>query len=86
MLERDSLVKNHPEKWTAAPFDLVISFDLRVYETIVSSYLHRAPNTSENFIPAHVQVVNVINVETKDTHQEAANGASTALSLMDRVL
>lgn len=37
MVERNTHVKTAPERWQSNQirFDLVISFDLRVYETIV---------------------------------------------------
>ena len=80
MVDRDSKIKEAPERWhdEASTFDLVISFDRLVFDSIIDDVTHRKRE--------RVGVLHVVNVETKDTHEEAANGAMAALDLMDKVL
>jgi RNA polymerase II subunit A C-terminal domain phosphatase SSU72 len=79
MVDRDSKIKEAPERWhdEASTFELVISFDRMVFDAIIDDVTHRKRD--------RVGVLHVVNVETKDTHEEAANGAMAALDLMDRV-
>jgi hypothetical protein len=46
----------------------------------VSDITHRPRREGDGLSPVHV-----VNVETKDTHEEATNGALAALDLMERV-
>eukprot|EP00455_Lapot_gusevi_P036044 TRINITY_DN4000_c0_g1_i2.p1 TRINITY_DN4000_c0_g1~~TRINITY_DN4000_c0_g1_i2.p1 ORF type:complete len:116 (+),score=28.48 TRINITY_DN4000_c0_g1_i2:54-401(+) len=81
MVERNNRVKRAPEKWheEKEKFDLVISFDLRVYETIIDDVMQRQREDVGK--PVHI-----INLDTKDTHQEAANAALAALALYERII
>jgi len=45
-----------------------------------SDIVHRSRSEGVPLAPVHI-----VNVETRDTHEEAANGALAALDLMDRV-
>jgi hypothetical protein len=46
----------------------------------LSDITHRPRREGDGLSPVHV-----VNVETKDTHEEATNGALAALDLMERV-
>ena len=84
MLERDANVKAGPEKWQISQdlFDLVITFDNRVYDSVLDSFLCRKRTGGD--VSQIVKRVNIVNVETRDNHEEAANGAMAALALVER--
>ena len=68
MLTRDSHVKLAPERWHAAPqlphFGLVLTFEARVYDTVLSSLMLHSGWQQ--------RVCHVVNVETPDRTVEAA--------------
>jgi len=80
MLERNMTVKPAPERWQEANnrFDIVITFDQRVYDTVVEDLSQRDPTDS-------VQPVHVINLPVKDTHDEATLGAIDAWKLVQLI-
>lgn len=83
MVDRDSKIKDAPERWhdeQTAQFDLVVTFDRIVFEAVVDEVTHRPRREGVGIAPVHV-----VNVETKDTHEEAANGALAALDLVERI-
>jgi len=77
MLERNMIVKPAPERWqeTKNHFDIVITFDSRVYDIVVEDLQQREPT-------GPLSPVYVINLPVKDTHEEATVGAVHALQLV----
>ena len=67
MLQRDALVKPAPERWVASPvlpfFNLVLTFETRVYDTILMSLMVHSSWQS--------RVCHVVNIETPDNTSEA---------------
>ncbi|EFA83602.1 hypothetical protein PPL_02668 [Heterostelium album PN500] len=81
MLERNQRVKLAPEKWQEeqlARFDIVFTFDQRVFDMVVDDLTQRD-------ITAPMQPVHIVNLQVKDTHEEAAGGASHALQLLNLI-
>ncbi|GAM21895.1 hypothetical protein SAMD00019534_050700 [Acytostelium subglobosum LB1] len=82
MLERNRRVKLAPEKWQEeqlARFDLVFTFDQRVFDMVIDDMTQRDIGNSS--IP--IQPVHIINLQVKDTHEEAVGGAQHALQLVN---
>jgi len=78
MLERDARVKAAPERWQdarTARFDLVLTFEMHVYNTVVDDLRQR---TGAQLAPCHV-----VNLETPDTHEDASRAAVLALRLVN---
>ncbi|XP_065890100.1 RNA polymerase II subunit A C-terminal domain phosphatase SSU72-like [Dysidea avara] len=69
MLDRNRRMKEKPEKFQDSPdvFDLIITVEERIYDSVVEDFQSRAVSSS---IPAHV-----INIEIKDNHEDATLGA-----------
>ena len=93
MLERNMQIKRAPERWqeTTKHFDIVITFDQRVYDMVVEGITYFGVSHSfESNIFTDVQQresdslqpVHIINLPVKDTHEEALIGAIDALQLM----
>ncbi|KAH3767220.1 RNA polymerase II subunit A C-terminal domain phosphatase SSU72 [Pelomyxa schiedti] len=80
MLERNARVKLCPERWQlcADQFKIVITFEQRVFDTIVEDIDARSSSTTGG----HGEHVHVFNVPIKDTHEEATIGAAVALQLI----
>eukprot|EP01132_Coremiostelium_polycephalum_P004706 gene4706-5878_t len=79
MLERNIKVKLAPEKWQEemlARFDIVFTFDQRVYDMLIDDVAQRDTNVI-------ISPVHIINLQVKDTHEEATGGANHALQLMN---
>jgi RNA polymerase II subunit A C-terminal domain phosphatase SSU72 len=81
MLSRNAKIKRAPEHWSQAAkekFDVVITFEARVFEAVVDDFLtSRSPVV---FSPAFV-----FNLEIRDTHSEAATGARIAVDLVEQL-
>jgi len=78
MLDRNRKLKIAPERWqeNQLPFDFVITFEERVFDAVLDDFAtNRHPRTFEP--------VYVINLEVKDTHTEAASGATLAVQLAE---
>jgi len=78
MLERDARVKPAPERWQAARapgdvFDAAICFEERVMEQLVEDMSGRVQTAMRPLL--------VVNVDVKDSHEEAARVAPQALAL-----
>mmetsp|Transcript_2829 Transcript_2829/g.5250 ORF Transcript_2829/g.5250 Transcript_2829/m.5250 type:complete len:216 (+) Transcript_2829:1403-2050(+) len=76
MLERNQRIKRAPERWQenhTKAFDVVITFEERVFEAVLDDFAIRVPL---RFDPCFV-----INVETKDTHADASTGAARVVRL-----
>lgn len=69
MLDRNRRMKEKPEKFQDSPdvFDLIITVEERIYDSVVEDFHSRAVTKST---PAHV-----INIEIKDNHEDATLGA-----------
>uniref|UniRef100_A0A7S1ESX4 RNA polymerase II subunit A C-terminal domain phosphatase SSU72 n=1 Tax=Timspurckia oligopyrenoides TaxID=708627 RepID=A0A7S1ESX4_9RHOD len=78
MLERNRKVKMGPERWQEnfLPFDFVITFEERVFDAVLDDF-------ATNRDPLTFEPVYIINLEIKDTHQEAASGATLAVQLAE---
>ncbi|KYR01144.1 hypothetical protein DLAC_02249 [Tieghemostelium lacteum] len=78
MLERNCKVKLAPEKWQeelTARFEIIFTFDQRVYDMVIDDIAQRDITTI-------ISPVHIINLQVKDTHEEATGGAQHALQLM----
>lgn len=80
MLERNMAVKPAPERWqdresTRRHFDIVVSFEERVFEAILEDCQLREP--------VDFQLMHIINLEVRDTYADAAEGAVLALHLCE---
>jgi RNA polymerase II subunit A C-terminal domain phosphatase SSU72 len=78
MLERDARVKSAPERWHAARgpadvFDVALCFEERVMEQLVEDMSSRVQTAMRPLL--------VVNVDVKDSHEEAARVAPQALAL-----
>eukprot|EP01129_Flabellula_baltica_P000011 TRINITY_DN10007_c0_g1_i1.p1 TRINITY_DN10007_c0_g1~~TRINITY_DN10007_c0_g1_i1.p1 ORF type:complete len:204 (-),score=40.08 TRINITY_DN10007_c0_g1_i1:24-551(-) len=76
MLDRNRNVKRAPERFqmTSMEFDIIISFDERVFDIIVSEFSKREMRTFE---PVHL-----VNLDTFDNQDHAQQGAKDALELV----
>jgi len=76
MLKRNARVKDSPERWQECnkQFDLVFTFEDRVFDTVLEDMASREQQTHEP--------VYVFNLNTKDSHEEATIAASQALILI----
>ncbi|CDF35711.1 unnamed protein product [Chondrus crispus] len=80
MLDRNAMIKQAPEQWRDARerFDVIITFEDRVFRAVVDDFVsNRAPSV---FAPGYV-----INLEVKDTHAAAAEGAKLAVELVEEI-
>lgn len=80
MLDRNSKIKRAPEQWRDARerFDVIITFEDRVFRAVVDDFIaNRAPSV---FAPGYV-----INLDVKDTHADAADGAKLAVELVEEI-
>jgi len=78
MLERNMRVKHAPERWQEekdVSFDLVITFEERVYDIVNEDIMNRDHENKRG-------VVHVFNLPTRDNHEEAAIAAAHALQLV----
>jgi RNA polymerase II subunit A C-terminal domain phosphatase SSU72 len=79
MLSRNSMIKRAPEHWSQASkeiFDVIIAFEARVFESLVDDFVStRSPAL---FSPAFL-----FNLEIRDTHTDAAEGAHVAVDLVE---
>ncbi|KAK5575020.1 hypothetical protein RB653_010275 [Dictyostelium firmibasis] len=78
MLERNISVKLAPEKWQEeqqTKFEIVYTFDQRVYDAVIEDLLQRDVSSTL------LQPVHIINLQVKDTHEEAVGGAQHALEI-----
>ncbi|KAN0018777.1 hypothetical protein ACTFIU_008710 [Dictyostelium citrinum] len=78
MLERNISVKLAPEKWQEeqqSKFEIVYTFDQRVYDAVIEDLLQRDVSSTL------LQPVHIINLQVKDTHEEAVGGAQHALEI-----
>lgn len=83
MLERNAKVKVAPERWqdqSAIGFDLVITFEERVYDSVLDDLRRRSEESDGGTEPIHV-----VNLETRDKMDEAVQGAQLALELCESV-
>eukprot|EP01133_Synstelium_polycarpum_P008948 gene8948-10494_t len=83
MLDRNIRVKTAPERWQeemVARFDIVFTFDQRVFDMVVDDVTSRGDS---GVIP--MQPVHIINLQVKDTHEEAVGGAQHALQLLTQI-
>ncbi|KAF2072779.1 hypothetical protein CYY_005901 [Polysphondylium violaceum] len=79
MLERNIRVKLAPERWqeeVKQKFDLVFTFDQRVYDMVIDDLAQRDIGGTGLIQPIHV-----INLQVKDTHEEAVGGALHAYDI-----
>mmetsp|Transcript_16864 Transcript_16864/g.23466 ORF Transcript_16864/g.23466 Transcript_16864/m.23466 type:complete len:112 (-) Transcript_16864:2615-2950(-) len=76
MLDRNSRVKEAPERWQEEKgrFDIVITFEDRVFDIVNEDVANRDTGNCD--------VVHVFCINTKDNHEEAALGAQQALVLL----
>eukprot|EP01119_Soliformovum_irregulare_P002857 TRINITY_DN13111_c0_g1_i1.p1 TRINITY_DN13111_c0_g1~~TRINITY_DN13111_c0_g1_i1.p1 ORF type:complete len:193 (+),score=47.27 TRINITY_DN13111_c0_g1_i1:13-591(+) len=76
MLERNLKVKEAPQRWqeTNLKFDYVITFEDRVFETLVEDVINRGSEVN--------QPLYVFNMDIRDSHQDAAIGAQFSLDLV----
>jgi len=79
MLERDKKVKTKPERWQdeKSHFDLVITYESRVFDVVVQDIESRATNENR---PVHI-----INLDTPDSHSDANIGAKLTHQLIDKL-
>eukprot|EP01113_Clastostelium_recurvatum_P049107 TRINITY_DN9045_c0_g1_i1.p1 TRINITY_DN9045_c0_g1~~TRINITY_DN9045_c0_g1_i1.p1 ORF type:complete len:202 (-),score=45.60 TRINITY_DN9045_c0_g1_i1:123-704(-) len=79
MLERNMKVKTAPERFQDDPthFDLIITFDQRVFDLVIDDLHNRNTDSSE---PSHI-----VNLQVKDTHEEATIGASHTIKLIEMI-
>ncbi|CAN1162524.1 RNA polymerase II subunit A C-terminal domain phosphatase SSU72 [Linum perenne] len=81
MLKRNLSVKLAPQRWQEnaadGPFDVVISFEEKVFDMVVED-LHNRDHV-------RLKTVLVINLEVKDNHEEAAVGARLTLDLCEAI-
>lgn len=78
MLDRNAKIKKAPEQWRDARdrFDVIITFEDRVFKVVVEDFItSRSPSV---FAPAYI-----VNLEVRDTHVDAANGAKLAVELVE---
>lgn len=75
MVQRNMQVKLAPERWqdNRDSFQVVLSFEERVMEQIIDDLHHREQ--------LYHKPVLIINMNVKDSHEEAANAAQQALRL-----
>ncbi len=78
MLERNAKIKRAPEQWKDARerADLVLTFEERIFEAVMEDFVvSRSPIV---FAPAYV-----VNLETRDTHADAAVAAKIAGEIVE---
>jgi RNA polymerase II subunit A C-terminal domain phosphatase SSU72 len=77
MLSRNMKVKTRPQRFQDefnAQFELIFTFELRVFDLVVEDLRNRESTTH--------RLVHVINFETTDTQQDAAEGAKEVYELL----
>lgn len=81
MLSRNANIKPAPEHWSQVGkerFDVIIAFETRVFEALVDDFVcYRSPAV---FAPAFI-----FNLEVRDTHSDAAEGARLAVELVEQL-
>lgn len=78
MLDRNAKVKKAPEQWSHSvkeKFDVIIAFEARVFESIVDGFV-------SSRAPVSFSACYVINLEIRDTHADAVDGAKVAVELI----
>ena len=93
MLQRDMKVKQLPERFhheMNQKFDLIISYELRVYDSVYSELCNRHDNNiynnySSNTTNTTIKYCYLINIETIDNHSEALNSSHLTLQLIQLV-
>jgi len=81
MLERNMKVKTAPEQWqkeTTKTFNIIITFEKRVYDTVYEDLMARGSVTG--------QPVYLIDLTTTDNHEEAVVGASFTQHLCNMIV
>jgi len=77
MLQRNKEVKFAPQKWQDneedGPFDIIVAFEERVFDLIVTDLQARPLQLMQSAL--------VINLDIKDSHEEATVGAKLVLQL-----
>eukprot|EP01125_Pyxidicula_operculata_P013205 TRINITY_DN4367_c0_g2_i1.p1 TRINITY_DN4367_c0_g2~~TRINITY_DN4367_c0_g2_i1.p1 ORF type:complete len:200 (-),score=23.58 TRINITY_DN4367_c0_g2_i1:366-965(-) len=79
MLQRNMKVKRAPERFQDTPklFDIIITFEERVFDIVTSVLNSRDSETGE--------LVHVLNLNVTDNHEAAVVGALDALSLVKMI-
>lgn len=81
MLSRNAKIKRAPEHWSHSGkerFDVIIAFEARVFEALVEDFVcSRSPAV---FAPAFI-----FNLEVRDTHSDAAEGARLTVELVEQL-
>lgn len=81
MVERNVGIKEAPQRWQnelEARSDVVVCFEERVFEELVTDMMNRPePKTQEPLL--------VINLDVKDSHEEASIAAPLALELCEMI-
>ncbi|KDP35424.1 hypothetical protein JCGZ_10807 [Jatropha curcas] len=91
MLKRNSSVKLAPQRWqdnaADGSFDIVFTFEEKVFDMVVEGISIFLFHIYDLHNRDHVLMksVLVINLEVKDNHEEAANGARLALDLCQEI-
>lgn len=78
MLERNAKIKRAPEKWRDARehADIVLTFEERIFEAVMDDFIITRPPIV--FAPGYV-----VNLDTRDTHTDAAVGAKIAGEIVE---
>jgi len=78
MLDRNRKIKPGPERWqeNSLRHDVVITFEERVFDAVLDDF-------ACNRQPRSFEPVYVINLEVKDTHENALSGANLAVQLCE---
>jgi len=81
MLKRNLSVKMAPQRWQEnavdGPFDVVFTFEERVFDMVIEDLQNREPILMRSVL--------VVNLDVKDSHEEAAGGARLALDLCQKL-
>ena len=81
MLKRNLSVKMAPQGWhenaVDGPFDVVFTFEERVFDMVIEDLQNRKPILLRNVL--------VFNLNVKDSHEEAVDGARLALDLCQKL-
>lgn len=81
MLKRNLNVKMAPQRWQEnavdGPFDVVFTFEERVFDMVIEDLQNREPILLRSVL--------VVNLDVKDSHEEAAVGARLAHDLCQKL-
>lgn len=80
MLERNAKIKRAPEQWREARerSDLVLTFEERIFDAVLEDFVIQ--KTPIVFAPGYV-----VNLETRDTHADAAVAGKVAAEFVEAV-